>query len=75
MSKCNLSVREQEGGAVGGVAEGLGVIWASVICPSVNIIIFVHGRTIRTKIRNSGITPKTISIDLCVWFRGWLGMA
>ena len=46
MSKCNLSVREQEGGAVGGVAEGLGVIWASVICPSVNIIIFVHGRTI-----------------------------
>ena len=41
MSKCNLSVREQEGGAVGGVAEGL-----SVICPSVNIIIFVHGRTI-----------------------------
>ena len=46
MSKCNLSVREQEGGAVGGVAEGLGVIWASVICPSVNIIIFVQGQTI-----------------------------
>ena len=35
MGKCNLSVREQEGGAVGGVAEGLGAIWASVICPSV----------------------------------------
>ena len=46
MSKCNLSVREQEGGAVGGVAEGLGAIWASVIYPSVNIIVFVHGRTI-----------------------------
>ena len=46
MGKCNLSVREQEGGAAGGVAEGLGVIWASVICPSVNIIVFVHGRTI-----------------------------
>ena len=35
-SKCNLSVRKQEGGAVGGVAEGLSVICASVICPSVN---------------------------------------
>ena len=46
MCKCNLSVRKQEGGAVGGVAEGLGVIWASVICPSVNIIGFVYGRTI-----------------------------
>ena len=46
MSICNLSVREQEGGAVGGVAEGLGAIWASVIYPSVNIIVFVHGRTI-----------------------------
>ena len=29
MGKCNLSVREQEGGAAGGVAEGLDVIWAS----------------------------------------------
>ena len=38
MGKCILSICEQEGGAVGGVAEGLGVIWASVICPSVNII-------------------------------------
>ena len=46
MGKCNLSVREQEGGAVGGVAEGLGVILATVICPSVNIIGFVYGRTI-----------------------------
>ena len=46
MGKCNLSVREQEGGAVGGVAECLGLIWGSVICPSVNIIRFVHGRTI-----------------------------
>ena len=36
MRKCNLSVREQEGGAVGGVAEDLSTIWASVICPSVN---------------------------------------
>ena len=36
MGKCNVSICEQEGGAVGGVAEGLGVIWASVICPSVN---------------------------------------
>ena len=36
MGKCNMSVREQEVGAVGGVAEGLGVIWASVICPSMN---------------------------------------
>ena len=36
MSMCNLSSREQELGAAGGVAEGLGVIWASVICPSVN---------------------------------------
>ena len=46
MGKCNVSICEQEGGAVGGVAEGLGVIWASVICPSVNIIGFVYGRTI-----------------------------
>ncbi len=46
MGKCNLSVREQEGGAVGGVAEGLGEISASVISPPVNIIGFVHGRTI-----------------------------
>ena len=46
MSMCNLSSREQELGAAGGVAEGLGVIWASVICLSVNIIVFVHGRTI-----------------------------
>ena len=44
MSKCNLSIREQKGGAVGGVAEGLDVIW--VICQSVNIIGFDHGRTI-----------------------------
>ena len=36
MSKCNMSVHEQEGEAVGGVAEGLGVILASVICLSVN---------------------------------------
>ena len=36
MGKCNVSICEQEGGAVGGVAEGLGVIWASVICPSMN---------------------------------------
>ena len=36
MGKCNVSVCEQEGGAVGGVAEGLSVICASVICPSVN---------------------------------------
>ncbi len=36
MGKCNVSVREQVGGAVECVAEGLGVIWASVICPSVN---------------------------------------
>ena len=36
MGKCNMSVCEQEGGVVGGVAEGLNVIWASVICPSVN---------------------------------------
>ena len=36
MGKCNLSVREQEGGEAVGVAEGLGVIWVSVICPSVN---------------------------------------
>ena len=35
MGKCNLSVREHVGGAVGVVAEG--VIWASVICPSVNM--------------------------------------
>jgi len=35
MSKCNLSIRNQEGGAVGGLAEG--VIIASVICPSVNM--------------------------------------
>ena len=28
------------------MAEGLGVIWASVICLSVNIIVFVHGQTI-----------------------------
>ena len=35
MGKCNLSVHEQEGGAVGGVAEGVG--WASLICPSVNM--------------------------------------
>ena len=34
MGKCNLSVHEQEGGSVGGVAEG--VRWASVIYPSVN---------------------------------------
>ena len=34
MSRCNLSVRKQEGGAGGGVAEG--VTLASVICPSVN---------------------------------------
>ena len=61
MSKCNLSVREQEGGAAGDVAEGLGVIWTSVICPSVNIIVFGQ---FRTDIRNSGITPKTISIDI-----------
>ena len=46
MGKCNVSVREQEGGAVGGVAKGLNVILASVTCPSVNIIGFVHGRTI-----------------------------
>ena len=46
MGKCNVSIREQEGGAVGGVAEGLGVIWSSVICPSVIIIAFVYGRTI-----------------------------
>ena len=46
MGKCNLSVCEQEGGAVGGMADGLGVIWARVICPSVIIIGFVHGRTI-----------------------------
>ena len=46
MGMCNLSVREQKGGAVGNVAEGLSVIWASVICPSVNIIGFDHGRTI-----------------------------
>ena len=44
MSKCNLSVCEQEKGAVGGVAEGLCAIWASVICLSV--FVFVHGRTI-----------------------------
>ena len=44
MGKCNLSVCEQEEGAVGGVAEGLDVIW--VICQSVNIIGFDHGRTI-----------------------------
>ena len=25
MGKCNVSIHEQEGGAVGGVAEGLGV--------------------------------------------------
>ena len=36
MGKCNASVCEQEGGAVGCVAEGLGVIWASVMCLSVN---------------------------------------
>ena len=46
MGKCNLSVREQEGGAAGGLAEGLSAIWASVICLSVNIIVFVHGQTI-----------------------------
>ena len=46
MGKCNLSVREQERGVVGGVAEGLDVIWASVICLSVNIIGFDHGQTI-----------------------------
>ena len=46
MGKCNVSICEQEGGAVGGVAEGLGVILATVICPSVNIIGFVYGRTI-----------------------------
>ena len=34
MGKCNLSVREQEGEAVGGVADG--VRWESVIYPSVN---------------------------------------
>ena len=33
MGKCNLSVREQKGGRVRGVAEG--VRWASVICLSV----------------------------------------
>jgi len=33
---CNVSVCEKEGGAVGVMAEGLGVIWASVMCPSVN---------------------------------------
>ena len=43
MSKCNMSVREQEGGAVGG-AKGLGVEWASVICPSVNMYLFTDGQ-------------------------------
>ena len=42
--KRNLSVHEHEGGTVEGVAEGLR--WASVICLSVNIIVFVHGWTI-----------------------------
>ena len=46
MGKCNVSICEQERGAVRGVAEGLGVIWASVFCPSVNIIGIVYGRTI-----------------------------
>ena len=44
MGKCNLSVRKQEGGAVGGVA--VGVTWASVICPSVNrkVDLFTDGQ-------------------------------
>ena len=46
MGKCNLSVCEHEVGAVGGLAEGLNLIWVSVICPSVNIIGIVYGRTI-----------------------------
>ena len=48
MSKCNLSVREQEGGAVLGVAEGRIVIRASVICPSMNIREYqkpLHGKS------------------------------
>ena len=36
MGKCNLSVHEQEVGAVRGVEEGLRATWASVIYPSVN---------------------------------------